>query len=215
MPLSYTTLVADKSTQGSIANWASRTDLPVTAILEEAEAHIYGRLRAREMIKRAAFSLSAAVDTTDAPSDFISAISISLNGDSRPLDKMDTAGFAERCFRDEDGALPEGKPYVFHGVPSGDGGGTYYFETTTDQAYSGFQWYYHRPAALSPSNTTNFLTFRYPTLLRRACMIFAYEHRQDWQQMGTYQGLVQEAIDRASIEADTDLAGAIFDADIR
>lgn len=215
MAYTYTTLVADKSTAGSIANWANRTDLPAAFILEEAQAKIYSRLRAREMIAKAAISLASGSETTAAPSDFISAIQIQWNEDGRPIDKMDVSGFEERCYRDATGSLPEGKPCVFTAIPTDAGGGTYHFDTKADQAYAGFQWYFKRPALLSSSNETNFLTVRYPTLLRRTCMIFAFEHQMDFQRAATVEASVNQMLQEAAVEADTDLAGAIFDSEVR
>ena len=47
MAITWTVLTGSKDTEGSIANWVNRSDLPTTNILLEAEAWIYQHLRIR------------------------------------------------------------------------------------------------------------------------------------------------------------------------
>lgn len=215
MALTYDILVGSKQTAGSIANWASRSDLPTESILAEAQSWIYDRLRAREMIAHAALTITAGAEEIPAPDDFLQSMSLQLHADSRPLDMMDVVGFEERRYRDSDGALPSGRPTVYAAVPGDTGGGTYYFDVSADQTYTGQQWYCRRPEDLSGSNQSNFLTVRYPTLLRRACMIFAYEHQMDDQRMAQTEATCLRMIQEANVTADMALNGAIYDSEVR
>lgn len=215
MAYTYNKLVADKRTPGSIANWGNRKDLPVTDILHEAEAKIYSKLRVFEMVTRAPITLTSGNETATAESDFLQGLTIKWNADGRPIDLKDPVGFEESCFRDENGKLPDGMPSFYSAIPNDNGGGTYYFETEADEDYSGFQWYYRRPAPLSPTNQTNFLTNRYPTLLRRACMMFAYEHQQDFDRAARTEASVNQMLFDANVEADIALNGAIHDSQVR
>lgn len=213
MPYDYTTLVADKSTPGSIKNWVARSDIPSDLILEEAQSWIYAIIRPREMRKNAPITITKDAESIDAPADFMSSLSIMLNQDSEPLWKYDVTGLQELQIRDENGALPDGKPYRYAGIPKdvATGGGTYYFETKSDEDYAGFQWYIFRPANLSSGNPTNFLTARYPTLLRLTCLFLGYQHAKDWVAADRIEPRAIGQANQVNVEADTDLAGVIQD----
>src|SRR3990167_7987443 len=62
--MNYTTLTAAKTTSGSLANWVNRGDLATSAILTEAEAWIYQRLRVREMTTDEAFTFAISTSST-------------------------------------------------------------------------------------------------------------------------------------------------------
>jgi len=67
-----------------------------------------------------------------------------------------------------------------------------------EEAFSGILLYYKQPTALSGSNETNFLTNRYPSLLRYACMAKAYEHMKDTENATGYLALAMQQIDKAN-----------------
>lgn len=96
--------------------------------------------------------------------------------------------------RTSTGALYDGTPSCWTII-----GTTAYIDTTIDDTdnYSGQLMYFAQPTALSVSNETNFLTTRYPTLLRHACMFKAYEHMKDAQQAATYMQLAEVALAEA------------------
>jgi hypothetical protein len=61
MAMSYSSLIAAKNTSGSIATWVSYTLLDLPPLVDEAQAMLYGegRLRCREMMADAVFTLQA------------------------------------------------------------------------------------------------------------------------------------------------------------
>lgn len=184
MAITWTVLTGSKDTEGSIANWVNRSDLPTTNILLEAEAWIYQHLRVREMITRTTLTVAAAAQSVALPDDFLDPITWTIYGDSYPLDYMSEDKLQES--RDPDGVLVTGAPNQWAII-----GSTIYVNCLCSTAQTGIFMYYARPAALSVSNETNFLTTKYPTLLRHACMAFAYEHMKDtgraqqWMQTAT------------------------------
>ena len=92
------------------------------------------------------------------------------------------------------GALYDGTPSCWTII-----GTTAYIDTTIDDTdnFGGRLMYFALPTALSVSNETNFLTTRYPTLLRHACMFKGAEHMKDAQQAATYMQLAEVALAEA------------------
>lgn len=79
-------------------------------------------------------------------------------------------------------------------------------DSPPDQQYPYLLTYYQQPAALSGSNATNFLTSRYPRLLRAACMMAGAEWTKESNQ-GQYDRtywmqIAQEALDKAQSDSD-------------
>jgi hypothetical protein len=98
--------------------------------------------------------------------------------------------------------------------PSIDEAGAYYEEETPsrwtiigeDMAhinvrltadFAGNLLYYKQPEPLSVSNETNWLTRRYPGLVRVACMMTANEHMKEWQVATGYEGQMMKQIAKA------------------
>ena len=177
--MNYTTLVAAKTTAGSLANWVNRSDLPATEILAETEAWLYQRLRVREMVTDAAFTFADATSSTALPAALLDPIKFQPYEWGEPLPFIHEEAF--RPGRDSAGALFEGTPGQWTII-----GTTAHVDVLCDGAFAGRLMYYAQPTALGSGNLTNFLTTRYPKLLRRACMAQAYEHMKDTQRAIEY-----------------------------
>jgi hypothetical protein len=174
--MNYTTLTGAKTLEGSIRNWVNRIDIPATTILTEAEAWIYERLRVREMQAELAFVFAEGESSEALPDDFLDPIQLVpyLAPCATPLPLYDLATFPR--LRDADGALYEAA------APCGWTiiGETAHIDCLMEADYGCRLTYYARPAALAASsNETNFLTRRYPTLLRYACQGKALEHMKN------------------------------------
>ncbi len=180
MAINYTTLTGSKSTAGSIANWVNRSDLPTDNILLEGEAWIYERLRAREMKTQVAFQFDASTSEEALPSDFLDPIQYLPYEWDDPLLYVNEEYY--RPPRDSSGALFSGSPTMWTIL-----GETAYVDVTCDSNFGGMLLYYKRPEALSGSNETNFLTVKYPTLMRHVLMMKAYEHMKDSSREGAYE----------------------------
>lgn len=142
--------------------------------MAEAEALIYERLRVREMMGiDDDFTFLINTSDTALPADFLDPLSF------RPYTWVDPLPYVHEdslyAYRDANGELQSGTPcrWTIMGVRA-------YVDVSCLAAFPGVLSYYARPAALAATtNETNFLTVRYPSLLRYACMVKAYEHMKD------------------------------------
>lgn len=188
MAITWSVLTGLKTVSGSIANWVNRSDLPTENILLEAQAWIYQQFRAREMMTRdAAFAFPASAQSVALPAGFLDPISFTPYGYCDPLLYVHEEKLEEQ--RDEDGALESGTPSRWTII-----GETAYVDVNCLAAMTGVLLYYKQPDALSSSNGTNFLTTRYPTLLRTACMMKAYEHMKDSARSRDYLQIAMAAL---------------------
>lgn len=195
--MDYTTLVGTKSTPGSVANWLNRSDLPVAEILSEAEAFIYERMRVREMQAVATLTFAAGTSSADLPGNFLDPISYLPHGWGQPLLYVHEETL--RPSRDEDGNLFK-SPTPSRWTVIGE---TAHVDVELEGDFSGQLMYYARPIALSASNTVNWLTLRYPRLLRTVCMGIGYEHMKDHGQADRYLARGEALIADASATNET------------
>lgn len=167
--MNYATLIAAKTTAGSIASWVNHATIQDQAatIVEEAEAWIYERLRVREMRATASIAFTTTEHYTSFPTDYLGPINLFLDGQVDPLPYLHEQHY--RPNRDEDGAMVSGWPTCWSDMDE-----RITLDTQPDEAIAGDIIYYKRPTALSSANT-NFLTTRYPSLVRVACMFRAYD----------------------------------------
>lgn len=170
MAVDFDTLTGSKSTEGSIKYLANHELVPATNVLLEAQAYIYQRLRVQDMIVTAEVSGSLGDSYIAKPTRFLAPVWLRLDGDTRELDYVHE-GQLER-FRDDAGNLYEGRPRQYALIND-----RLEFDVASDDDFAGDICYYQQPAALSVSNTTNFLTDRFPSLLIDTCMAFAWKAR--------------------------------------
>lgn len=191
MAIDYSTLTAAKTTVGSIRNWVNRSDIPAEDILTEAQAYIYQQLRVREMVSTTPLTISASTSSVALPSDFLDQIRFVPYEFSSALPFVHEATLFDT--RDSAGALFPGTPSQWTII-----GTTMHVNSVPDADFTGILTYYSEPAALSGGNETNFLTTRYPTVLRRSCLKYAYEHMKDRQSMSDQEQLAGSAVFEAN-----------------
>ena len=83
MTINATTLLASRSTAGSIKNWVNNSAIPETDILAEAEAWIYSKLRVRDMLIQRTQSdeaISAATTEISLPTGYRQTYNFMLTG---------------------------------------------------------------------------------------------------------------------------------------
>ena len=193
MAINWTTLTGIKTVSGSIANWVNKTDLPTTNILLEAEAWLYQFLRVREMITDTLFTFDNNAASEALPSAFLDPIQYV------PWEWGDELPFVGperfRPSRTSAGVIEDGSPSCWTII-----GSTAHIDATIDDTdnFSGQLLHYAQPTALSASNETNFLTTRYPALLRKACMKAAYEHMKDSARAQEYMAYAMADIREAN-----------------
>lgn len=105
-------------------------------------------------------------------------------------------------------SLTLGTPYYF---------GIYNEQIKFDQAF--FQAtgcrlaFYQSPPLLSSTNPTNFITTRYPNLMRVACMAAAADFMKDSEEYQKQFGRLQTMIEKISVENDMSMRGIEVEAD--
>lgn len=175
MAMSYTQLTADKDTAGSIKYFVRHSEVPSDFILERAQDAIFQLLRVREMVTRATGTIATAATTITLPTDILEPISLNRTGSYKGrITILDQEHFESRVGEDETST-------VYEGIPTSCtySGTTLYLDAKADQDYPYRLWYMARPALLSGSNLTNFLTTRYGNILEAMCKHYAYEHREN------------------------------------
>lgn len=210
--MDYTKLTASKGTAGSIANWVNYSDvlLPLSDILTEAQALIYKSLRVREMIvSDYVVALAQGAINAPLPAGFLDPINVRDLYNTR-MHAKDLSTIKNRRALDGSGNWVQGLPAAF-----AVGAGTIEFDCAPDASAAGSYRmdYFGALAPLSAQAPTNFLTDRYPTLLRYACQAMAADfldnktRRDDW--------MARTAGEIVEIGANDDLAlrGAQIDPD--
>jgi hypothetical protein len=212
--MDYATLIAAKTVAGSIRNWVNYDKVDPVTVLTEAQAEIYDRLRVREMRTLDSSIVTAAgVEKYPLPASFLDPI--------RPLTDNRGNGYV---FKTE-GELIRRRNYdpvtglIISGTPA--------FWSIFDEmlqfdcAFQTAGWAlnllcFKSPAPLGPINTTNFLTSRYPHVLRRACQMRAADFMDDDAAFARHQAKLEADIEMAmasndltwhGVELDTSFAG--------
>lgn len=124
---------------------------------------------------RVALNIAANALTAPLPSDFLDPIVV-LDQYMRPLKLRDQKSLMGRI--GTTGSPPSG---FVSSVPTSYciTGEAYNFDCAANAALAYWQVYYQQPAYLSADNQTNFLTNRYPHVLRTACLAIAADFRGD------------------------------------
>lgn len=197
MPMSFTTLTGAKTETGSIKSWMNYGKIDSEGVLEEAQSMVYDRLRVREMRTAEQLTVRVGASSADLPDGFLD-----------PIMTRDITNDVELAFKDEadlemirswtDGVLDSGDPAYF-----GIFDEQFQFDCKTTTQWKLRTLFYKQPDYLAASNPTNWLTKRYPHLLRMACLATAARFADDGERFATEQRLLFNTID--SIAADDEM----------
>lgn len=196
--MDYSTLIAAKTTDGSIKNWCNYSLVPAEVCLTEAEAWIYSKLRVREMLTLASDTIAEGAEFLALPTGYVGTLSLRRVG-SFPgeIELQDPELFEEMLVTDEDGALLQSCP-----DRAAVSASRLEFNCGADDAYPYRWWYYRSLDALSGDNLTNFLTSKYPHLLRTACIFRAFDHMKQWSASQRYEQQAASYINDANVAWD-------------
>lgn len=207
MTISYSTLVAAKTTVGSIAYMLNFDRVDSAGIVNKAEKFIYRKIRVREMLVIGdPLTIALDANTADLPARFLDPVHLGIPGFIHTLTMRDTESFRGALAFDQDAELPTAMPTELT-----VDGTLVHFNTNADQAYTGRFTYFRRPAPLSGSNETNWATDRYPDLFERTCLMYALEERKEWQERNTVMGLIEKDLDEIKRENDLWMRGMSLD----
>lgn len=209
MPTNYTTLVGAKTLSGSIKRAVNYAEIDSEVVLEEAQTLVYSMVRVREM--RALWTQAVSVgDYYKAlPSDFLDPIDpyIRDTANLKYKSTTETDLIARRTYTS--GAVDSGTPSrwaIFDEKVQ--------FDSKFDTATTLQLLYYKSPALLAgTTNETNFLTTRYPHVLRQGCVVRAHAFMKNWTAFNEELPILQAMIERIGVEGDLVYRGADTDMD--
>ena len=193
MTMSFTSLTADKTTVGSIKSWQNYSKMDAEGILEEAQSMIYMRLRCREMKTSDQFAVKAGAASYDLPEGFLDPIMVKDITNDVEIDYKDEL-VLENMRVWSAGVMSSGDPAAY-GVYDE----AFNFDVKSTAAWTMRVMFYKTPDALSTGNSTNFLTKRYPHLVRMACLATGARFAHDNEIFVREQGLLFKEIDEMSV----------------
>jgi hypothetical protein len=292
--MTYTSLVGDKNTAGSIARWVNYSKLDADQILQEAQSLLYSMLRVREMREHFNFNMAQGGDRVALPTGFLDPIGrISFLGTGAKAEQR-YPNFIQRrrVYTESSGSLgtspftttsgstlvtvslvnhglSQGSTFftagaaAFNGVTiagtfdvtaiidannfsiditplnatpsaSGAGGGaaatyiadnlvqgtpiywgvwdeTIFFDVAFAQQTNCNLQYFKSLPILSATNTTNFLTNRYPHLLRKAATAQAWDFMRNDAEYQKDVAALAALVEQTNAEGDLLYRGAAFD----
>jgi len=200
--MTYGELVGPKAKSGSIRSWINYSLTDAESVLLDAQASIYTVLRSREMRTAADVSIALNASTADLPARFLDPINLVHKDGSGDITLRSEAWMNRNRLYDGAGSVIAGQPsaYAIYGE-------ALQFECKADAAYTASFLFYQQPAFLSPQNPSNFLTTRYPNLLRQACLMGAFQHRQDSPEFKSAQALFDQILARLNVNDDLSRRG--------
>lgn len=178
--MTYQDLIGPKSNAGSIHNFVNYRRVPVEVVLEEAQTLIYSRLRVREMRVSGTILLAADASYAALPDRFLEPIVLrDREGITLIPNREDNETYINEPELIERRVFADGVLYA--GIPCFVAifDERYQFEVKAEEARTYDHVFYQRPAMLSPASNTNWLTSRYPMILRVACLAGAASYMKD------------------------------------
>jgi hypothetical protein len=202
--VNYSTLIADKATAGSIRSWINHSLLDVVQIIEEAEALLAQTLRVREMRASTMLTLAAGDGFKALPAGFLDPISLRDVTNQITLRLRHEADL-ESLRRYDNAVLAAGTPRTYAIFDE-----ALQFETQYDAAASLRLVYFKAWTRLAVANT-NFLTDRYPHLLRSACLAQAYAFRNNDTRAQLELQKLASLIQKTNAESDLSYRGLMVE----
>lgn len=206
MAMTYTQLVAPKGTAGSILNWMNYSLAPAADLVTDAQAFIYSQLRVREMRATTTLALAQGDALKALPTDFLDPIALA-DQDGNEIVPIDEANWLINA-RSLDGTdavtLTRGTPSRYAIIDE-----AFKFDMAADGAMTLPLAFYKTPAELSGGNNTNFLTRRYPHLLRSACLMWGAWFRKDFDDYESRKTMTVALIESANAESDLSRRGSV------
>jgi hypothetical protein len=204
--MDYDTLVGEKTVVGSIKYQINYDRIDSAGILTEAQAWIYSKLRVRQMQTSASVTIAQGASTASFPTGYLDPLHFGIPGFISRIRRKDVEWFRTNLGFDETATLPEGLPTYWT-----DYNDLIQLNTVADQAYTASMVFFKTPDALSSSNPTNWLTTKYPTLVRRVCTMIAAEARKEFDTFDRDEARALQMIEEIKVESDNSLRGIELD----
>lgn len=194
--MDYATLVAPKSTAGSLQDRINYSSLPSAELVKNAQDEIFARLRVREMRKSLTITLAQGAFSAPLPDDYLDpevildqySMEIKRIGDQRLL--------ARRCYAN--GVLIQSIPCRF-----GVFDDLFQFDCAANAAMT-LNGMYYAALYVDADTNTSFLTTRYSNLFWAVLQKFAYGYRKDMDAAKMWAAEVESLFEQ--IEQSDDLS---------
>jgi len=203
--MDYGTLIAGKDTAGSIRSWINYGLIDAEGVLLDAQSYIFGGLRVREMQAEATVTIAEDDTFVALPERFLDPITLVFKDGNGEIGLITPQALHRLRQYEEDGSLSADRPLAYSIFDE-----KLQFAVKADADYSASYLFYRRPELLGPQTArkTNFLTTRYPALVRSACIAFAADYRDDTERYTRAIQRTNALISAANVEADLTLRGA-------
>lgn len=213
--MDYNSLVASKGTAGSLANWVNYSDaiLPLSDIISDAQTFLWDHLRVHDMVSSGSFTIASGASTAAIPGGLNAAggvlgVIIVLDSNNAEIRPRIARNVLFRQPLDSNQVIQQSWP-LYYGIADGQ----FVFDCAASQDIPCRFLYWKQPAFLSVGAPTNFLTTRYPHVLRRACLMMAADFLNDREKYQSYMQLLIAEIEAMNVSNDTILEGLQVDAD--
>lgn len=196
--MDYATLIAPKSTPGSVAQWANSNAIPSSEIVVDAESWVYERLRVTEMLETiTTLTFTTGSNAIARPANFCGLRTMWITGDAKQKLTLTTPDKVLERTGYENGQIVQAKPSVFYVDKE-----NFIFNTRSDAAYATWLVQFGRQAALSGGNLTNFLTVKYSRMFRLVLRGIAFEWMKDGSQLARDElAKASDHIERINMES--------------
>lgn len=221
--MDYTSLIAPKGTAGSIANWINYSDaiLPLADILDDAQALLFrggaaasasiNPLRVQDMIETGVtLNVAAGAVSAARPSDFLGLLRMA-DQNNVEVKMKDVSSLIDRRAYDTSGNPLQGNSPAHVALGNEGGAPMFLFDIAPNANIVMTYAYFKEPARLSGGNTTNFLTTKFPHLLRAACLAVAADFLSDDAKYTRAVNRLATALNGINIAEDMMLAGMSID----
>jgi hypothetical protein len=201
--MDFTSLTAAKSVSGSIRRWVNHTDVDSDAVLEDAQALIFQTLRVREM--RSEFTpivMAIGASSSALPTGFLDPLGLWDLTNNVKLKLRTEEWIGDKRQYDSTPAITSGTPYNYAIF-----GEALQFDLAYDAAATLKLIGFKAPTVLSIGSPTNFLTTRFPHILRSACLGRAYNYRNNDERADKEFALLAAYIQKANAESDLTYRG--------
>lgn len=203
--MKYAELVGPKSVKGSIRSWTNYGALDAEGCLLDAQAYLFNRIRTRQMRKSYDFTQTLNEDSHALPSDYLDPIRLDYRDGLGRVHLTDADTLMATRPYNSDGTLQSGTPFTYAVFDD-----AMQWEFKVNQARPCKLLYFAQPALLSASNQTNWLTDRYPHVLRAACMMQAENMRQNTDEFTRWARQLEAHVMQLNITDDLSLRGGEF-----
>ena len=206
MTMTYGSLVGSKTTPGSIQAWVNYARLDADTVLAEAQATIFQRLRVREMrTLDASITVAPGGFQYPLPASFLEARAARTVLDDLAYELRSPADVVARRRFDASGTLVAGPPLYYAIFDE-----MLQFEASFTTASPFLLLCFKSPTPLSSQNPSNFLTGRFPHLVRTACLAQAADFLRNDADYAKQMQKLELLIEATNAESDLGMGAATF-----